>query len=147
MVRLLNFCFIAIRFTSVITSLKPNPILLVEDDEAIRDTMKDYLESEGYPVITAKNGMDGLNLMRNGLRPSFVLVDLLMPIMDGWEFLFVKSHDQKFENIPVAVLTAAQMPQDKMKAALNKADIILKKPIDLGELMRAVREYCGSPAA
>jgi CheY-like chemotaxis protein len=96
--------------------------------------MSDVLKTQEFPVLTARNGWDALVSMKNG-NISLVLLDLWMPVMDGWEFLHRQKSDPAIANIPVVVLSAIP------PASLDGAETVLKKPVALGSLMATVRHY------
>jgi CheY-like chemotaxis protein len=112
----------------------PNGRILVVDDNALAlDAMSELLEFEGFSVLTAQNGSDALHQMRTAGRISLVLLDLWMPVMDGWEFLRRKASDAGIAKIPVVVLSAVP------PVSLDGADEILRKPIDPGLFVDTVR--------
>jgi len=112
-------------------------ILIVDDDESIRESMKLALESEGYSVQTAANGQEGLELLRRIQRPFLILLDLMMPVMDGWGFAHALHSDPHLAKPPIAVFTAfAERAKNFRGAAL-----ILSKPIDLDSLFSVVRKF------
>lgn len=82
------------------------PILVVEDDSDIRETLQQVLELEGYRVATAANGHEGLAALETGERPSLILLDLMMPVMSGAEMLDHLRTDERLADIPVVVVTA-----------------------------------------
>lgn len=112
-------------------------ILVVEDDEGIRETLRLVIELEGYQVQTATNGKDALEKLGQGSRPSLILLDLMMPVMNGWEFAQALQEDSYLSQIPIAVVTAYS---EKAKSIPAKA--IIKKPVDMDRLFGVVREYC-----
>ena len=114
----------------------PASVLVVEDNDDIREAIGEILEAEGYETALAENGERALDLLAQVPRPCLLLVDLIMPRMDGWQLLSVLSHDDRLATIPVVVMTAASDP----KTAADHAT--LKKPIDLAILLRIVREHC-----
>ncbi len=81
-------------------------ILVVDDNQQALQAMSDLLKVRGYAVLTAQNGAEGLNKMKTGDHISLVLLDLWMPLMDGWEFLRRKKRDRSIADIPVVVLSA-----------------------------------------
>ncbi len=115
-------------------------ILIVEDEPSIRDTLQQLLELEGYSVFTASNGAEGLKQLRAMKRPCLVLLDLLMPVMNGMEFLEAKSHEDAIAAIPVCVVSGVS-ERPKMQPVSQ----FIKKPIDFDGLMKFVRQYCGCP--
>jgi CheY-like chemotaxis protein len=116
-------------------------IIVVDDDEEIRDTLKEILEDEGYAVRSAKNGADALTLLRSlDSNPCIILLDLMMPVMDGFEFRARQLEDTKLEGIPIVVFSADGNTQNKAES-LNAA-AALRKPVRLEDLLRTVREHC-----
>ena len=81
--------------------------MVVEDDEPIRDTLREIIEMEGYRVVTAANGRDALTYLRAGELPSLMLLDLMMPVMNGWELYGLMQEEATLAAIPVVILTAA----------------------------------------
>lgn len=111
-------------------------ILLVEDDTDIRDTLKEVLELEGYSVVPATNGLDAFQKLDSMTPPCLILLDLMMPVMNGWEFLKVL-HGTSHASIPVVVVSAAG---DKAKSV--KTQGFVKKPIEVDTLLEIIRQYC-----
>jgi CheY-like chemotaxis protein len=116
-----------------------NSILIVEDDQSIRETFKLALEVEGYTVFTASNGKEGLELLPQMPRPCLILLDLMMPVMDGWGFVDALDKSVALASIPVVVVTAFNE-----KAKSIRAKQIIKKPVDLDLLFVIVKQYCGA---
>lgn len=111
--------------------------LVIEDDEAIRDSLKLVLELEGYSVFTAANGKEGLELLKTMPRPCIIFLDLMMPIMNGWEFIDAIEKDDILAEIPVIIVSAFV---DKGKTTHAKG--IVKKPVDINDLLKFVNKYC-----
>jgi len=112
-------------------------ILVVDDDRGAMEALSDILEYEGYHVERAPNGLQALEYLQNTRPcPSLVILDLLMPVMDGWEFRMRQKEDRELSNIPVLVVTAisATAGIDAVK--------ILHKPVDINELLTTVAIYC-----
>jgi len=120
--------------------LRCKSILIVEDEAAIREPLQMLLELEGYPVHTASNGEEGLRVLRTIPHPCLILLDLLMPVMTGAEFLEAKSQDDAIASIPVCVVSGIAD-----KPPLRDACTFLKKPIEFDSLLKFVRKFCGSP--
>jgi CheY-like chemotaxis protein len=114
------------------------PILIVEDDADLREMMAQLLTLEGFRTATATNGQDALNYLNNSQRPDLILLDLMMPVMDGWEFRRRQSADPAIARVPVVVLSAV----DPSRSADLGAAAILKKPLDFDRLLDLVRQYC-----
>jgi CheY-like chemotaxis protein len=111
-------------------------VLVVEDDTEIRSALQGVLKSEGYEVSTAANGAEGLEELERK-KPGLVLLDLMMPVMNGWEFLKEKNRDANLAKVPVLVISAVA-GSPNIPGALG----FLKKPIDLNRLMDFVELYC-----
>ena len=112
-------------------------IMVVEDDADIAEAVATTLEDDGYAVIVATNGQEALDKLRDGaLRPRLILLDLMMPVMDGWQFRAAQTADPGLAQIPVILLSA----HVDVRAAANQIAAVgwLKKPVDLGELLTAI---------
>lgn len=114
-------------------------VLVVEDDDEIRQTLEDVLESAGYRVVTAANGRQALERLEETDAPDLMLVDLMMPVMSGEEFLAAVRQRDELARIPVVVLTA--WPLEKTKLGDGVQDF-MKKPIALDKLLDTVERYC-----
>lgn len=110
-------------------------VLVVDDDPDVCDTMQIILESYGYRVVTAENGMEALDKLRSGERPSVILLDLMMPGMDGVQFRHEQLRDAKLAGIPVVLVSASGEVAAK-SAALGVTG--LAKPVDLDVLLATI---------
>jgi len=115
----------------------PKNILLIEDEPDIRTILKDVLEWEGYSVYTASNGKEGMEILLKMPPPDLILLDLMMPVMNGWEFAHALETDSAYGQIPIVTLSAFSDPEKKIRA---KA--FVNKPVDLDVLLDLVREHC-----
>lgn len=113
------------------------PILIVEDDEIILNSIEFLLTDEGYHVITATNGREALERLRQN-DPRLILLDMKMPVMDGWEFARAY-HQQPSAHAPVIVMTATRDAMDW--AAEVGADAYIAKPFDVERLLDLVHQY------
>jgi CheY-like chemotaxis protein len=113
-------------------------ILLIEDESDIRTILTDALEWEGYRVYTASNGKEGMEILLEMPTPSLILLDLMMPVMNGWEFANALQTDRAYVDIPIVALSAFSDPEKKIRA-----QGFIKKPVDLDLLLGLVREHCG----
>jgi CheY-like chemotaxis protein len=104
----------------------------------IRVILKDALEWEGYSVYTASNGKEGMEILLEMPAPCLILLDLMMPVMSGWEFADALEADRVYADIPVVTLSAFS---DPMRTIRVKGSI--KKPVDLDLLVALVRQCCG----
>jgi CheY-like chemotaxis protein len=105
--------------------------MVVDDDDAIREALQDVLSDEGYEVIGASDGQQALDYLNTDKRPNAIMVDLWMPVMDGWKFLDAMLADARFSSIPLVVLTAAR---DQRARALCVAEV-LTKPVQLNQVL------------
>ena len=115
-------------------------VLVVEDDVDIRDALVEILQLEGYAVSAAGHGEEALEQLRGGYRPCIIVLDMMMPVMDGWAFCEEKEKDPVLAPIPLVVLSAVA-PQDPRNASVRAVDHI-PKPIDVEKLLAAVECYC-----
>jgi CheY-like chemotaxis protein len=107
--------------------------LIVEDDRDIREELAAVLEENEYCVFVADHGLHALEVLRAGNRPDAIILDLMMPVMDGWEFRERQKQDPNLALIPVIVTTASEKAID--------ANALLRKPIDRDALLRAVEQH------
>lgn len=112
-------------------------ILVVEDDDDIRNVMIDVLEAEGYHAEAATNGQEALDLLHTIEKPCLVLLDMMMPIMNGREFLDKITEDSYLAPVPVLIVSAIADKTDT-KGAVG----FLKKPVDLDMVLKIVERYC-----
>ena len=127
--------------TDATSEVEGQAVLVVEDHDDTREMVAALLKAEGFTVITAENGQRGLErLMRE--RPCLVLLDLMMPVMTGWEFRRVQLSlpDSELAAVPVLLLTAVP-DAEKVAAQLDAADVI-PKPVDFERLVETVRRHC-----
>jgi len=116
-------------------------ILLVEDDWAIRETVADVLLSEGFEVTCAANGEEALHRLGEAAdQPSLILLDLMMPVMDGWTLRSALRDDPRYAGIPVVVLSADAGVEGRL--ARLAPDGFLAKPFELERLLAVVGRYC-----
>jgi two-component system, chemotaxis family, chemotaxis protein CheY len=114
-------------------------ILIVEDDPDLQEALADLLQSRGYTVSSANDGAKALQRLRESEAPGLILLDLMMPVMDGHEFLAHRNADPVLAGIPVVVISAGRHPQGSV--ATGAAEV-LYKPFESDDLIRIVRRYC-----
>ena len=110
------------------------PIVVVDDDNDLRETLGELLTEEGYDTRLFENGRVALDFLREGGDPRLILLDLMMPEMNGWQFREEQLKDARLRDIPVVVMTASRALEEEPLTARE----ILYKPIGLGELISAV---------
>lgn len=111
-------------------------ILLVEDDQDIRESVSELLELEGYTTVTTINGREALEQLHRMDKPCLILLDVMMPVMDGHAFMKKIQEEQPLSEIPVVVMSASHKPPAGAKGYLSK-------PLDIDELLGWVRSCCG----
>ena len=112
-------------------------VLLVEDDFDLRDALIPVLEYDGHNVVGAANGREALERLRTGPEPSVILLDLMMPEMDGPAFRAEQLRDPRLASIPVVVVSADSYAEQK--AAAMGASACLRKPVDIDDLLEVIR--------
>ena len=118
--------------------MTPCTVFVVEDDVDTRDMLGRFLELEGFHVELASNGRQALDRLNSGIHPCIILLDLMMPVMDGWQFRRQQVLDQSLASIPVIVVSAA----GKDRIADIDATAYLSKPVDLEQLLDRVTRHC-----
>jgi CheY-like chemotaxis protein len=124
-------------------------ILVVEDDEAIRGLVSDVLRDDGYTVREASNGIEALEQLRRG-KPDLIVLDLMMPVMDGWAFVEECRIKQYCEDVPIIVTSASHdLPRTAERLRDFGVRTCLAKPFDVDGLLALVERYAPSstPAA
>jgi signal transduction histidine kinase len=121
--------------SSLEPALARGHVLVVEDEEIIRDSLGAVLEEQGYRVSFAENGRVALRWLSAGNLPDLIVLDLRMPVMDGWEFRAVQKDDPKLGCIPVVAISADGSAQ----AAAISAQAYLRKPLDGNELLKTIK--------
>src|SRR5215471_6101727 len=116
-----------------------NGILVVDDDPDIRESLREVLEDEGYAVSCVGNGREALDYLKtpSSPRPCVILLDLMMPVMDGWQFRREQKQDPTIADIPLVVITAT----GKRPVLIDAAELVMK-PLDLARLFEAIERYC-----
>ncbi len=113
-------------------------ILIIDDDDDLRDALGELLAGKGYHVKTAANGREALSLLADDPNPCVVLLDLVMPVMDGWQFLSTVQSDPALAQLPVVIVSAHAGTH-----APAGSRSILRKPFQLEELYQVVEHHCG----
>jgi len=112
------------------------PVLIVEDDDDARHMLRDFLGAHGYEVHTSKNGKEALDALQRIGGPCLIVLDLVMPVMNGWQFLSELKRTKRAAESAVIVLSAVA---DREK---HDGFPSMDKPADFGKLLRLVNEYC-----
>ena len=117
-------------------------VLLVDDDPAILDAVTDFLEEEGFNVVSATNGAEALSVLRSGLAVDAILLDVMMPLMDGWDFRATQLADPALRGIPIVVITACGFAPETIRQQFQASDVFAK-PLELGLFLQTLRDVCG----
>jgi CheY-like chemotaxis protein len=120
-------------------------ILVVEDDSTLRNAMGDLLGEEGIAATRAENGQVGLDLLRAGARPCLVLLDLQMPVVDGFTFRRRQLEDPRIAGIPVVVMTG--QPGRAREAERLGVALTMSKPVAPSRVLGVVEQYCAHAKA
>lgn len=114
-------------------------IFVIEDDLHIRESLTEVLEIEGYDVFSAVNGQEALDILRSGEKADLILLDLMMPVKDGFQFKAEQENDPLISHIPVIIMSANGNMSAKKELGVVKE--FLKKPIDLDALLATITRY------
>lgn len=114
-------------------------ILIVDDDTELRETLRDVLIDRGFSVVAAENGRAALDHIARSSTPGLILLDLMMPVMDGWQFLEHRANDPALSAIPVLAMTAARVTND-----LRGVASVLLKPMSLDTLITSIEKHQAS---
>ncbi|CAN5504891.1 N/A [soil metagenome] len=113
-------------------------ILLVEDNDDVREMMALALQLNGHSVRLAANGCEALAQLQAGVKPNLILMDLMMPVMTGWELRAALKEDPRLRDIPVVVISA--LPTENAQRLQDTAYVT--KPVDIDRLLEMVGSYC-----
>jgi CheY-like chemotaxis protein len=119
-------------------------ILVIDDEPTIVMVLEEILQDAGYEVFTASNGLHGLNSLRKGLRPDLLIIDLLMPVMGGREFLSFVHKDFKLSAMRVILLTGS-IPNEKEFPPEEFYQDIICKPFNIDDVVTSVGRFLGDP--
>jgi len=120
--------------------LSCHSILVVDDDADIRSSLTEILGDEGYRVAGVRNGREALAYLQEQTRPSLILLDMMMPEMDGWRFRLEQQRSPELASIPVVILSAHGNVREAA-LALGAADY-LRKPLSIESLLEIAGRYC-----
>ena len=120
-------------------------VLVVDDDPDILEALAEILEAEGFNVRRARNGLEALDQLSEAVVPNLVLLDLMMPVMDGWEFAQRMRQNPAFPQVPIIVLSADRNVGSKAREIGAVGH--LAKPFELNDLLEMVRTHVSIPAS
>jgi len=121
------------------------PLMIVDDDEDLRDALADIMSLQGYEVAAFGDARAALSALEGGVRPFLILLDLMMPGMSGWEFRAAQLENPTLALIPVVVVTAAGHLSTAVRTLSNVE--VLHKPFTLEILLQVVARYAAAPQA
>lgn len=113
-------------------------ILVVDDDDAVRETIVEVLEDARYDVRAARNGREAIDILRSNSRPCLILLDLMMPVMNGWEFVRETAQDPALSDLPICLVTAVAATQQLPDGPVA----VVRKPLELTDLLNVVQQHC-----
>lgn len=120
-------------------------VLVIEDDSDVRNALAELLSTEGYVVSLTADGGEALEKLRGGLRPSVILLDLMMPNVDGWDFRRAQLDDPSLAPIPVILLTASGFRPDSMRSERGRLEM-LPKPVQAHVLLDTLERLASPPS-
>ena len=121
--------------------LKNKRVLIVDDEERNVFALGSYLETFGMETTIARNGEDAISMLETGLDPDIVLMDMMMPVMDGYETLSIIRQNSELKNIPIIAVTAKAMKGDREKCLEAGAWDYISKPVDLKLLIEKMDHW------
>lgn len=113
-------------------------VAIIEDDSEFRTMLRDLLEEEQYRVVAVANGAEALEALRGEAIPNVILLDVAMPVMDGFDFLRFRNEDPQLSTVPVVLVTNAR-PHER--PTIGVSDVV-RKPIDIDEILFAIKRHC-----
>jgi CheY-like chemotaxis protein len=116
-------------------------VLVVEDEGIVREGLGLILQRAGYGVALAAHGQEALDLLRTGPTPSLIVLDMMMPVVDGWRFLATKRQNPSLAPIPVIIATAMGVASVEWASSLG-AVALFRKPIDVEALLQEIARWC-----
>ena len=121
-------------------------ILVIEDDAGVREGLASVIENEGYPVISCEDAREALERLCGSCDlPRMIVLDFMMPRMDGWTFLEERKKDARLRDIPVLGMSASQLLIDR-RSPPDDVDEFLQKPFKVETMLRSIEKHWGEPA-
>jgi len=130
----------AVSLILTMEKLKNKIVLIVDDEERNVFALMSYLESQDMKIITAQNGEEAILFLKNNPKPDIILLDIMMPVMDGYETMVIIKRNNEWKNIPVIAVTAKAMKGDKEKCLEAGAWDYVSKPLDMKMLLEKMQD-------
>lgn len=124
----------------------PSKILIVDDDPGIRKLLSTFLEREGYEIVQAEDGLEGVECAKKN-QPHLILLDVVMPNMDGLTAAKLIKFYKPLSEVPIVFLTAKDTDKEIHLAQEARADAYITKPFDVRQVIKVVKELLSKPAA
>lgn len=121
--------------------LKDKVVLIVDDDDRNTFALRSYLETLDMKIAIAENGEQTISILHNNTKPDIILLDMMMPVMDGYETLAILKRDNSLKLIPVIAVTARTMKGDREKCLEAGAWDYISKPIDMKSLVDKIAKW------
>jgi len=118
--------------------MKRTIVLVVDDDAEIRQALAELLEDEDYGVLLAANGKEAIDLVVAGMKPDVILLDVMMPVMDGWHFLSARLKHPDLVEVPIIIISAGQ--EAEREARKVGVFEVVKKPLHVDDLIHRIEE-------
>lgn len=119
---------------------KTDAVLVVEDDDDIRDSIVELLALRGFDAVAATNGREALDQLAAGLLPCLIILDLMLPVVSGWEFRAQQLADPRFSQIPILILSGAENLAAESRQL--QAVAFESKPVQVNRLFKTIEQYC-----
>ena len=119
-------------------------ILIVDDDQGILQILKKNLEPQGYEILTASDGQEGLKSARQK-NPNLIILDLMLPLLDGYKICRMLKFDRKFKDIPIIMLTSCSQKEDEKLGYEVGADLYITKPFKTEDVMEKIKAMLKEP--
>jgi CheY-like chemotaxis protein len=120
------------------------PVLVIEDEDELRASVCELLSDEGFSSLVACNGQEGLDVLKSApAKPCLILLDIMMPVMSGWEFLRCVAKDKRLCPIPIIIMSALDDIARTAETIGVPPRAVLRKPFDIDQLLMLVAENCG----
>ena len=118
-------------------------VLVADDEPRLRELVRDLLERDGYDVLEAADGEEAVNAVKNHPDIAVVILDVMMPKINGYKISRLLKFDNKYKNIPILMITARSQAEDKLIGEETGADEYITKPFDLDNVLKTVEKYLG----